>query len=130
MKDKQYEYTEDDLEELTECFYGAIKVCNNVITNITCDDNVELNEYGDPIISIHGGLNGRGKWGNYFNILSMLINVLYSYYGIDCRLIDSNIDNTDDVFDFTFCLQYVFDSNYSNKIDSIDLYDISRLASA
>lgn len=124
----EYDYTEEDLKELTECFLGAVKVCNADIANITCGDKVELNEYGAPVITVHGGLNGRGKWSNYFNLLSMLTNVLYSYYGVECRLIDSNIDNIDDVFDLTFCLQYVFDGEYSSRVDTMDLYDISRLA--
>lgn len=123
-----YEYTDSDLDELTECFHNAIKVCNNGVTNIMCSDAVELNENGVPVISVHGGLNGRGKWGNYFNNLSMLANVLYTYYGVDCYLIDVNVDTIDDVFDLTFCLQYVFDSEFDDKIDSADLYDISKLA--
>ena len=118
---------QEDLALLTKCVSSAVKSCDCIISNIGFSGSVELDGYGVPQLKLHGGLNGRGQWNLYFNILSCFVTVLKTYYGIDVWLEELRCDVPDDVFDATFGVRFKKESIKSEEITDEDIYDIGNL---
>ena len=57
----------------------------------------EIDEYGTMVIALVGGLNGHGKWGDYFEDLAKIITTIKEN-GYDTWVIDLVNDCLDDAF--------------------------------
>jgi hypothetical protein len=57
----------------------------------------EIDEYGTMVIALVGGLNGHGKWEDYFEDLAKIITTIKEN-GYDTWVIDLVNDCLDDVF--------------------------------
>ena len=66
--------------------------------------NSEMNRneyYSFYKVTVSGGKNGNGKWGEYFSILSKFVNAIESN-GMEIWLVKMYNDVLDDVFYATF----------------------------
>ena len=114
---------------LGKCVLRALKSINNSNVKLLMDDNtIIIDKYKTNIIVFRGGLNGNGKWRDYFVTLANFVNILEKEYGISAWLISLKNDCEDDVFNATF--GFKFDNNLSNNkdIDNLikEFWDIIR----
>lgn len=128
MSDKKP--TKAELRALKKFAEKAAKVCSSVVAPIQVGE-VEIDEYGTVVAEVHGGINGRGRWTNYFTVLSNFSYVLQNYYGITSWLINVDNDTLDDVFYAKFGIRFMPKNLYEKGEDSddveSDLYDIAKL---
>jgi len=121
-------YTDEDIQIISDSFKKAIDSNNSITSHISFD---KLYSKGDHCVAeLFGGLNGRGKWDIYFNILSNLVCTLRTYYGIECWLVEIKCDSIDDVFYAKFGLSLLEENIINTEEDQVDkdIYDISQLA--
>ena len=57
----------------------------------------EIDEYGTKTLTLRGGLNGCGKWEDYFNDLARIFTKL-DEFGYDVWAIKLDNDCLDDIF--------------------------------
>lgn len=75
-------------------------------TNLSVSSDVNVYDYdweedANPfyyVLSLHGGLNGRGRWSNYLSTLLKMFSELENIFK-DAWIIDFDVDAPDDVFD-------------------------------
>jgi hypothetical protein len=105
------EEMEDKIPEMAELSYEEkdySEVLQDVITD--CLDKIDTmkigkftvmsEESGDDTVVLSGGLNGRGIWSNYFEVLSRLMFQIELRYP-DAYVINLKNDTLDDVFYLT-----------------------------
>lgn len=75
-------------------------------TNLSLSPDVDVFDYDweedtNPfyyVLSLHGGLNGRGQWSDYLSTLLKMFSELESIFE-DVWIVNFNVDCSDDVFD-------------------------------
>lgn len=77
----------------------VINEVNNEKVNLSPNYTGILENKGSHVIAeISGGLNGNGKWEDYFEVLSKFCKVAREKYGRKIWLIELNNDCLDDIF--------------------------------
>ena len=67
-------------------------------------EEFKLNEVGNYIVTLFGGMNGWGEWIEYLDDFSRLLKGLHKN-NISGYIVDINIDALDDVFSITIELR-------------------------
>ena len=120
--DKNGTYTGAYLNEIEKDFKTAIQISRNKFNKFDFGQ-LEVDNKDNVIIgTLYGGINGRGRWNNYFNGLSTLVSILYEYFYIEAWLIKLKNNCPSDVFYVKFGLRYIdeYDDNfYHFKIENI-----------
>ena len=132
-KDEEKQYEDKETESLFHWTKRAAAVSSNIISPLTIHE-VKKDEYGTNVAVVYGGINGRGNWRNYFNIISTFLDTLNTYYGIDGWLIKLENDCLDDCWTAEIGLRFkkhcidTAESPEKNEDDEM-IFDIGKLAS-
>lgn len=87
---------EEIVKEVTP-IVESMKTPNSKIGVLTGNGLTEVDKYGTKVICLCGGLNGCGKWENYFSDLSSIIERLKKE-GFHVWTINLDNDCLDDIF--------------------------------
>lgn len=100
--DDNKKHSKEELSKYTKIVKEAVDYNHNNLTNLSMEtEGVTIDKFGTTVFNVHGGLNGNGRWNNYFTTLSKLVSKLFEL-NFDCWLIEMKIDVDDDVFTATF----------------------------
>lgn len=132
-KDEEKRTEDKETESLFYWAKRAAAVSSNVISPLTIHE-VKKDKYGTNVMVVYGGVNGRGNWRNYFNIIATFLDTLNTYYGIHGWLIKLENDCLDDCWTAEIGVKFK-----KHSIDSVDdakgeeedemIFDIGKLAS-
>ena len=87
------------LDTLLITLKEVINKVNNEKTSLSANYTRILEDKNSHVIvEISGGLNGNGKWEDYFEVLSKFCKVARENYGLKIWLIELNNDCLDDIF--------------------------------
>ena len=93
-----------ELNQILPKLKNANKECNSELAEISLyadyegNNEMSIDKYGTIVGKISGGLNGCGKWSDYFLVLSSLIKILEEKYNVKAWLIKMENDCIDDIF--------------------------------
>lgn len=103
-------------KELSQEQKDLVKDCEYIVSSVKTEKSEigvytsYIDKYDTLVIILAGGLNGPGKWKDYFEDLTTVQTEL-NKNGIDAWMIDAENDCPDDVFDFRFGVRKKDNSN-------------------
>ena len=90
------EETKLDYKKANAAIEAAAEAVNKKTTELGLLDNIHKDEYGTDVFRMHGGLNGPGKWTDYFHVIADFTDEISKSYHV--WLIKLENDCLDDVF--------------------------------
>ena len=90
------EETKLDYKKANATIEAAVEAVNKKTTELGLLDNIHKDKYGADVFKIYGGLNGLGKWTNYFHVIADFTDEISKSYHV--WLIKLENDCLDDVF--------------------------------
>ncbi len=98
--ERDYEEKWIPVPETSEIYKSVVKIISENTSNIKLKAICKVKEHGHYVCSVYGGLNGGGKWTNYFTDFKTIFEKLG-----DAWLIDIENDCLDDLWSARFCFR-------------------------
>lgn len=98
--EKDYKEKWVPVSETSEIYKSVTKIISENTSDITLRAVCKVKGYGHYVCHVYGGLNGGGKWTNYFTDLKTIFEKLGHAW-----LIDIENDCIDDLWSARFCFK-------------------------